>query len=58
VAWLAAVGRIEWPLMDRQHRLGEPRTTPARPLVSAAMTSARAQRAAVWRPDLRRADQA
>jgi hypothetical protein len=24
------------------HRLGEPRTTPARPLVSAAMTSARA----------------
>ena len=51
----AAVGRIEWPLPDRQDRLGGPRTTPARPLVSAAMTSARANGPQCGDTDLRRA---
>ena len=36
VPGLAEVGGSESPLMDRQHRLGEPRTAPARPLVRAA----------------------
>ncbi|ETZ44664.1 hypothetical protein L841_4298 [Mycobacterium sp. MAC_080597_8934] len=44
---LAAVGGSEWPLMDRQHRLGEPRTPPTRPLVRAAMGPASAQRTPV-----------
>ena len=56
--WLAAVTGSEWPLMDRQHRLGEPRTAPAGPLVCPAMSSAGAQRATMWRPDLWRPDQA
>ncbi len=51
VPWLAAVGGSEWPLMDGQHRLGEPRTALPRPLVSAAMGPAGAQPTAVWRPD-------
>ena len=58
VARLTAVSGIEWPLMDRQHRLSEPRTTPAWPLVRAAMSPAGAQRSPVWRPDLRWPDQA
>ncbi|EPQ45517.1 transposase [Mycobacterium pseudoshottsii JCM 15466] len=47
VSWLTAVGGGEWPLVDRQHRLGEPWATPARPLVRAAMGPAGAQWAAV-----------
>ena len=55
---LATVSGSEWPLMDQQHRLGEPRTTPAWPLVRAAMSPAGAQRSPVWRPNLRWPDQA
>ncbi|CKT26315.1 Uncharacterised protein [Mycobacterium tuberculosis] len=57
VARLGAVGGIERPLVNRQHRLGEARAATARTQMGAAMSSSRAQRATVWRLDLRRPDQ-
>ncbi|GJN98373.1 hypothetical protein NJB1728216S_43450 [Mycobacterium marinum] len=57
MARLGAIGGIEWPLVNRQHRMGEARTASTGRLVGAAMSPSRAQRAAVRTGDFRRSDQ-
>ncbi|RFZ47989.1 hypothetical protein DAVIS_00165 [Mycobacterium marinum] len=52
MARLGAIDGIEWPLVNRQHRMGEARTASTGRLVGAAMSPSRAQRAAVVTQDL------